>query len=81
MNWRNKLVLSDRAQLTLKGHVLLDAKMESKQFLGTTLMGIGPTYALKCLRLGLRVGDLLEWDYFLARYKKLYDFLAETMGI
>lgn len=30
---------------------------KTERFLGTTKRGIGPTYAAKCNRLGLRVGN------------------------
>ena len=33
-------------------------KAKSKKSLGTTKKGIGPTYATKCERIGLRVCDL-----------------------
>ena len=36
--------------------------------IGTTKRGIGPTYASKALRIGLRAGDLADWDNFLDKY-------------
>lgn len=36
----------------------------SKTYLGTTKKGIGPTYASKANRIGLRVGDLKNWEDF-----------------
>lgn len=42
-----------------------DTKAESdasKTFIGTTKKGIGPTYASKMNRHGLRVADLLDWQ-------------------
>lgn len=38
--------------------------------IGTTAKGIGPTYASKALRIGLRVGDLADWDLFLEKYNR-----------
>jgi len=38
--------------------------------LGTTNRGIGPTYASKALRIGLRVGDLADWTTFLEKYDR-----------
>jgi adenylosuccinate synthase len=38
--------------------------------LGTTNQGIGPTYASKSLRMGLRVGDLADWKVFLEKYDR-----------
>ena len=36
--------------------------------IGTTKRGIGPTYASKALRVGLRAGDLADWDSFKVKY-------------
>ena len=36
--------------------------------IGTTKRGIGPTYASKALRIGLRAGDLADWTLFLEKY-------------
>ena len=36
--------------------------------IGSTRRGIGPTYASKALRIGLRAGDLHDWDSFLEKY-------------
>ena len=37
--------------------------------IGTTKRGIGPTYASKALRIGMRAGELADWDKFLEKYK------------
>lgn len=37
--------------------------------IGTTKRGIGPTYASKALRIGLRCGDLADWTLFVEKYK------------
>ena len=37
------------------------------------MQGIGPSYASKVLRFGLRVGDLLDWNMFLEKYNKFID--------
>jgi adenylosuccinate synthase len=65
-----RLKLSSTAHLILPYHQALDAAMESargQMRLGTTLRGIGPAYADKAQRVGLRVGDLLEPDAFRAK--------------
>lgn len=41
---------------------------KGKAAIGTTKRGIGPTYASKALRIGLRMGDLLDWPKFLEKY-------------
>ena len=58
-----KLLVSDRAHLTLPYHRLLDAARESSnraRKIGTTQRGIGPTYVDKMMRIGVRVCDLFE---------------------
>ncbi len=61
-----KLVISKRAHLILPTHRALDAASESamgKAKIGSTLKGIGPAYADKTGRYGLRVGDILREDF------------------
>ena len=58
---RPKLFVSDRAAVILPIHKLLDGAYEDKTGgFGTTRRGIGPTYADKIARTGVRVGDLLD---------------------
>ncbi len=66
-----KLVISKRAHLILPTHRSLDAASESamgKAKIGSTLKGIGPAYADKTGRGGLRVGDILQ-ENFLSLYE------------
>ncbi len=59
------LFISSRAHLTLPYHRQLDGLEESARggkAIGTTKRGIGPTYADKAARWGLRAGDLLHPD-------------------
>ncbi len=58
-----KLRISANAHLIMPYHVLLDQAGETKLgklSIGTTRRGIGPCYADKALRLGIRVQDLLD---------------------
>ncbi len=62
-----KLKISGNAHLILPYHPELDAAIErnlGKNRLGTTKRGIGPAYADKALRVGLRMQDLLDEDIF-----------------
>ena len=71
------LRISDRAHLIMPYHIKLDALEESKlgnHKIGTTKRGIGPCYADKYTRIGLRVGDLKDYDYFKER-------LAQALSI
>jgi adenylosuccinate synthase len=63
----SKLKLSGNAHLILPYHQELDAVFErylGKNKLGTTKRGIGPAYADKSFRIGLRVQDLLDPKIF-----------------
>lgn len=61
-----KLQISDRAHVVLPFHKELDAAREialGDQKIGTTKRGIGPTYADKINRCGLRIADLFDEDF------------------
>jgi adenylosuccinate synthase len=64
----SNLLLSDRAHLVMPYHPLIDGLQEAsrsgKDQIGTTKRGIGPTYADKAARWGLRMGDVLRLDVF-----------------
>jgi adenylosuccinate synthase len=57
-----RLFISDKAHLNLPYHASVDVakeKLKGKDAIGTTGKGIGPAYADKISRSGLRVGELL----------------------
>jgi adenylosuccinate synthase len=59
---RHKPLISTAAHIVFPLHREADAKLESlrgEAAVGTTRRGIGPAYADKMLRVGIRVGDLL----------------------
>jgi adenylosuccinate synthase len=59
----DNLLISDRAHVVLPYHPLLDQAEEAAredQRIGTTLRGIGPAYADKVARHGIRIADLLD---------------------
>ena len=59
----SRLVVSGNAHLIMPYHQELDRVIErflGKNALGTTKRGIGPAYADKATRIGLRVQDLLD---------------------
>jgi adenylosuccinate synthase len=63
----SRLVISGSAHLVMPYHQELDALTErylGKNRLGTTKRGIGPAYADKAARVGLRVQDLLDPKIF-----------------
>ena len=67
----DKLVVAKRAHLILPFHRQLDGAEEAARkggwAVGTTKRGIGPTYADKSARYGIRVGDILRPDRLRAR--------------
>ena len=61
----SRLNISERAHVIMPYHVVLDALEEQARgqaAIGTTGRGIGPAYVDKTGRMGIRVGDLLDWD-------------------
>lgn len=65
-----QLYISDRAAMVMPWHADLDGAYEAgkgSKLIGTTKKGIGPAYCDKYSRSGLRLGDLLEPEYFAER--------------
>ena len=65
-----KLKVSSQAHLIFPWHQTLDALYEAGRGddrIGTTLKGIGPAYADKSLRIGVRAGEVLDAAAFAAR--------------
>lgn len=70
---KENLFLSNRTQLILPTHKMLDRASElskGEKKIGSTLKGIGPCYQDKYARQGLRLGDILQPEFEL-RYKAL----------
>lgn len=65
-----QLFISTRAAMVMPWHPVLDGAYEGNRGeakIGTTKKGIGPCYSDKYSRIGMRIGDLLEPDYFRER--------------
>ncbi|CBZ50758.1 putative adenylosuccinate synthetase [Neospora caninum Liverpool] len=78
----NRLLISSRAHLLFDIHQKIDglqeeAKAKVGDAIGTTRRGIGPCYATKALRTGVRVGDLLNFEVFEMKYTRLVQELKE----
>jgi adenylosuccinate synthase len=74
INYDGRLHISDRAHIVFDFHQQIDGYQEKQlagKKIGTTLKGIGPAYSCKTQRNGLRVGDLLDMEYFEARLRSL----------
>lgn len=66
VNVKNNLVISNKTNLIIPTHKLLDAAQEQakgKGKIGSTLRGISPAYTDKVARNALRVGDIFEPDF------------------
>ncbi|KAL1359948.1 hypothetical protein HN51_005278 [Arachis hypogaea] len=64
---QGRILISDRAHLLFDFHQEVDGLREAelaKSFIGTTKRGIGPCYASKANRNGIRVSDLRHMDTF-----------------
>lgn len=73
----DNLIISDRANLTMPYHLALEALEEEargKNAIGTTRRGIGPAFADKIARRGIRVCDLLDEETFKERLASILEY-------
>jgi adenylosuccinate synthase len=73
----SRLFISDRANLIMPYHLLLDGLEEESRggkALGTTRKGVGPAFTDKAARLGIRTSDLLDKDVLLERLRPIIDY-------
>ena len=78
----DRLLISAQAHLIMPYHTLLDELEEerrSKGALGTTRRGIGPAFADKVARLGIRAGCLLDKDVLRSRLGAALEFKNEIL--
>ncbi|GKS59480.1 adenylosuccinate synthetase [Nitrospira sp.] len=82
------LIVSDRAHVIMPYHKAVEkASEESKgpHRIGTTGRGIGPTYADKMARIGIRVGDLINPELLRAKLEvnvaEMNTFLERVYGV
>jgi adenylosuccinate synthase len=73
---KGRLMISDRAHLLFELHKEIDGLREAElagdgKSIGTTKRGIGPAYASKATRNGVRVGDLKDPKTFAEKLRKL----------
>ena len=67
-----QLYISDRAAVIMPYHIMLDGAYETLKGgknIGTTKKVIVPAYTDKYSRIGIRIGDLLDKEYFAERLK------------
>ncbi|MDD5311660.1 MAG: adenylosuccinate synthase [Dehalococcoidia bacterium] len=76
------LHISDRAHLIMPWHLLLDGLEEEKRghsALGTTKKGIGPAFADKTARIGIRTCDLIKFENFKSRLSEILEIKNEIL--
>ena len=83
IDFSKTLFISKKTSLIIPTHRLLDAaseKAKAEAKIGSTLKGIGPAYADKVSRQGLRLGDILSPDFkekylqLVNSHKRILDF-------
>jgi len=80
VDYKGRVLISDRAHMVFDFHQEVDGMSETKlgrNKIGTTKKGIGPAYASKISRNGIRIGDLQNFEYFEQRFRTL---AAATMN-
>jgi adenylosuccinate synthase len=73
----SKLFISERAHVVMPYHIMQDQHEETLRGdhkIGTTGRGIGPAYADKMARTGIRMGDLLHEETLLSRLRHILEF-------
>ena len=86
-NVKEKLLISDKAHMILDHHIAIDQareKLRGKNAIGTTGRGIGPAYADKIARVGVRMGELKDIDKLIEKLTAYYEMnkgYFEYLGI
>lgn len=81
IDWKGRVLISDRAHLVMDLHQEIDGLNEERRGrnkIGTTKKGIGPAYSSKMLRNGVRVGDLRFFDDFCDKLRDLVKFYKDN---
>lgn len=78
------LHISDRAHVLFPYHIQLDKIFENikgNDKVGTTKKGIGPCYTDKTMRIGIRIGDLLNKDSFYKKLSQNIEYVNKILSI
>jgi len=73
----SRLVVSDRAQMIMPWHKaidLLDEKSRGNAAIGTTGKGVGPCFADKVARRGIRIADLADPEDLMHQMKSAFEY-------
>ena len=83
INLEGRLVISDRANLIMPYHQVSDQGREKEkgkfEKIGTTGRGIGPSYADKIARIGIRACDLRDEQYLKSRLEANYEEKSQVL--
>ncbi|KAI0130295.1 Adenylosuccinate synthetase [Xylariales sp. AK1849] len=80
---RDRLFVSDRAQVNLDLHAAVDGLEEvelGSRAVGTTGRGIGPAYSSKAARSGIRISEILDEELFERKIRHLASGYAKRFG-
>ena len=75
--------ISNRAHVIFPYHIELDGlqeELKGDQKVGTTKRGIGPCYADKYARIGIRIGELMDKEVFATRLKEQLEAKNEILA-
>ncbi|KAI0205770.1 Adenylosuccinate synthetase [Astrocystis sublimbata] len=79
----DRILVSDRVQIDLEMHVRADG-LEEKELgegkIGTTNRGIGPSYASKAARSGIRLAEVFNPELFETKLRRLADGYRKRFG-
>lgn len=78
------LYISNRAHVLFPYHMELDEAFESLKGdnkVGTTKKGIGPCYTDKSMRIGIRIGDLLNKESFYSKLSSNVDYVNKLLSL
>ncbi len=73
----DRIIVSERAHLIMPYHVMIDElseKARGASKIGTTGKGIGPAYADKAARTGIRAADLLDIEALIPRLEGILEY-------
>ncbi len=82
-NVRERILISDRCQIILDLHQLVDGLEEvvlGKKSIGTTRKGIGPAYSSKSSRNGIRISEIFNETLFEEKVRELARAAGKRWG-
>ena len=83
INFDGRILIDYYAHVVTPIHKTIDknTELKTKNFIGTTCKGIGPTYADKYNRIGIRIIDLIDVDNLKIKIKKRIEIAIDKQEI